>query len=460
MNVARSLRLGIGLAGRLLRADVRAGVAQSYATVLAGHFARMALGLVSSAVLARGLGPAGLSAFAVVGAALAVGLTVADYGLGNATVRQTAVDLERRPAAAQRTAGAYVRFKLLATLLVAGLFWLLAGPLARLLNLPPEGPALVRLAGLGLLASGLSGIPSTLLHALRRFRAMVMTQLLNAGLTAVALAGLALAGRLSLMPALLVGAGAAGAAALLGFWLLPAEWRRPAWRSPLQAPEGRRLLAFGKWLWLSAILSALATQLDLLLLNRWLAPAAVGFYALALNLSFKANVINQALRTVLLPQASALHGRQAYLRYIRGSLARSGILAGVALAPILVARPFILVVYGAEYLPSVGIFYALMVVVVLDIVYAPLFLLAYALNMPRVIALSDGVRVAALLVAGVLLIPPYGAFGAVAAKGAGMVAGAIVTLWAIRRRLASDEPLPVPAPETESPPTPLPGEPA
>lgn len=306
----------------------------------------------------------------------------------------------------------------------------------------------------------MSGMVSTVLHALRHFRALVITQSLNIGLTVALTVALFFINRLTVLPALLVGVVTAAAAAGLGFVLLPAGWRASITAGgELHGQESRRLLSFSKWLWLSAILSVMSSQLDLLLLNRWLAPQFVGLYALALNLAFKVNIVNQSLRAVLLPTVSALSGKAAFVGYARRSLARSLLVVVALVAALPLAGPFILVVYGADYAASIDVFYLLMTVVLFDLLTVPFLLLAFPMNMPRLITAADAARVVALLVTGSLLIPAWGMHGAVLAKLAAAVAGALVIGLAIVLRLRNEvEPATgiATAPDTSSAPYPPP----
>jgi O-antigen/teichoic acid export membrane protein len=428
MIARRYLSAGLRWCRTTLRHDLQEGVTQNSLIVLAGHVIRLALGLVSSALLARGLGPAGLSVFSVVGAAMAIAITVADFGLSNSAIRQIAGDLAAMPDRARRTASAYARLKLLGGLLAIGFIVALAIPITHVLNLPVESePVLIWIASLGLFATVLSGITATVLQALRRFRVLVITQGLNIGLTVMLMAGLFLTGRLTVISALIVGVVTTVAATSLGFFLLPSDWRSAILaRTGFRSPEGRRLLAFSRWLWISAILSILSAQLDLLLLNRWMTPQIVGFYALALNLALKPDLINQTLHVVLLPTVSTLSSQEAYANYIRRSMIRS-LLFGLLLTLMLpVARPFILAVYGTDYAASVNVFYLLMIVVLFDMFTTPILLLAFPMNMPGLIAASDGVRVAALLSAAAFLIPSWGMYGAAMAKLAAKFAGTLV----------------------------------
>lgn len=410
--------------------------------LFAGHGLRLALGVVSSAILARGLGPAGLSLFAVVGAAASIAATVADFGLSTSGIRHMAADLPDDPSGARRTGQVLAWCKMLGALLVAGLLFAGAKPIAALLKIPPDaGPVLVRIAAVGLLATSLGGAVSAILQALRRFWVLVATQTLGIVLTILLLAALWLprpvSGSLEVAAALAVGIVSTLAVAVTGLVCLPAGWRRAMLARPGRlGGTGRRLLAFSRWLWLSAMLSILIAQLDLLMLNRLLAPSVVGFYALALNLAFKADILNQTLHTVLLPTVAGLRSAAAYRPYLRASLARCLGLALLlaVLAPL--ARPLVLAVYGPAYAPAIPVLYALLGVVLFDLLTMPFLLLAFPLDMPHLIAAADAVRVVTFVLLGAALIPIWGLYGAVAAKLAAKVAGALLLGGAVVQRLA------------------------
>jgi len=432
------LRQGLERIRALFYYDLRAGITQNSVILLTGNAASMALSLISSALLARGLGPEGLSVFAVLGTLSAIGLTVADLGLSSSAIRQIAGELVPNPDGARRTASIFAQLKLFAGLIACCLLLAFAAPLSRGLNLPANsGIALIVVAGLMLFVSIVHGATGTILQALRRIRVLVGAQLVNAGLTVLLVGAFFLLNRLTIWSALLiVGVVTTLAAALLEFLWLPSGWRNSLLTKGLNLSlEGRRLFDFSKWIWISASLSVISSQLDLLLLNLWAAPQMVGIYALALNLSFKAHVVNKALHTVLLPTVSSLAGNEAYRVYVRHSLARSLLLSLLVLVLLPLARPFILAVYGTEYAGSVNVFYVLMAFVLFDLFSMPILLLAFPMNMPRLIAASDGVRVVTLVAVGSLLIPIWGMYGAALAKLASIIAGSIVTGTAIALRL-------------------------
>lgn len=334
----------------------------------------------------------------------------------------------------------FARLKLLGALFITLLLWLAAAPLAGLLALPPaDGPLWVRLAALGILAAALAGSVSPVHQARRRFGRLIAVQLVNGSVTVLLVAAFFLAARLSVSVALWIGALTAVAGAVAGYFLLPPAWRAVwSWRARV-GTGGRalatRLLRFSGWLWLAAILAILVAQLDLLLINHFLPPATVGLYALALNLSHKAGVLNQSLYTVLLPAVATIADRPAYSDYVKRSLIRSLVPAGAIVVALPLVPPFIRLVYGADYAGAAPIFLAFAVVILFDLFWTPLGLLAYPLDLPAVIAGGQLVRVAVLAVAALALIPLWGVYGAVAAKLLGKVAGAGFTGWQMYRHL-------------------------
>jgi O-antigen/teichoic acid export membrane protein len=261
-------------------------------------------------------------------------------------------------------------------------------------------------------------------------------------LTALLAIGLALVGQLNLLTALIVlGIGTSLASFGLGWRLLP-----PGWSLALPGPRALRheaepLFRTGRWLWLAGLFAMLGANLDVLLLNRWGDLASVGTYALALSLASKADVVNHSLYTVLLPTASALgHDRAVVGTYLRRSFLRSGLIC-LALVPVAVlAEPAIRLVYGAAFAPAADLFRLLLLVAAFDVLTTPALLLALGVGRPQVLAAADAARAGTLGAMGLWLIPSLGAPGAVIARLAARVAGAVLVLIALRSALASPAP--------------------
>ncbi|HUP28358.1 MAG TPA: hypothetical protein VM409_07975, partial [Chloroflexia bacterium] len=72
-------------------------------------------------------------------------------------------------------------------------------------------------------------------------------------------------------------------------------------------------------------------------------------------------------------------------------------------------------------------------------VTSSLFLVAFPLDRPRVLALADWLRVGVLGLTGCLLIPMYAGFGAVIARLLARVTGTAGALIALRRAVLEDK---------------------
>ena len=149
--------------------------------VINSHLLRLALGLVSSVAIARALGPAGLSAYAITGTVIMIGITLGKGGLRESSIRALA---GRSDQAARPIIRSMVQMRLVGLLIVVLIVVLAAQPLATLLNLPrPAGRDYLWLAALSILATSSSDVIGTLLHARQRFAGLVWSQTVNAALT-------------------------------------------------------------------------------------------------------------------------------------------------------------------------------------------------------------------------------------------------------------------------------------
>jgi O-antigen/teichoic acid export membrane protein len=295
--------------------------------------------------------------------------------------------------------------------------------------LPGVDDGLLRWALLGIMATAASGAVSAMLQATGAFGRMSSLTLINTGLTAVLAVSLALVGKLDLLNALVIlGIGTSLATFLAGRAMLPRGWRLSVPSRTALDREAKTLFTVGRWLFLASLFAILTANAEVLLLNRWAALPLVGAYALALNMATKADVVNHSLYTVLLPGVATLDERSRLRSYIRRGLIRSMAIAlGLALL-IPLAQPFIVLVYGAEFAEAVIFFRLLLGVMIFDVLLTPFLLLPLAYRQPKVLAAADGARAVTLVLVGLGLIPLYGAFGAIAARFAARIAGAVLVL--------------------------------
>jgi O-antigen/teichoic acid export membrane protein len=422
-----------------------------WAKLLSGDLLRMGLSFAAGILVARALGPAEFGVYAVLAAAVGIGGAVADLGLSNAAIYRVARVWPEDPDLARQRGQSFFWARVSSATAVAAAAIGLARWLAPVLGLPSAvGPyrssALLALALAGVAATALSGAVSALLQATGHFGRIGIVLLTNAGLTLALAAALSVVGRINLVTVLVVLGIVPSLAAfgvgrrLLGatFTLAPPPWAR-------FRDETATLLRFGGWLWVASILAAVASQLDVLMVNRTSSAAVVGAYGLALGLAAAAEAANRSLYAALLPAASALRSPAELRRYLRHAVLRSTGLA-LLLVPLLpLARPLIIHLYGAEFSAAVPLFRLFLAVVALEVFVTPWMLLAFPLERPRWLAGAELLRVIVLAAAASALMPLWGPAGAVAAKFAARAAGAAALLillarhWpSIRERWSSD----------------------
>ncbi|MEP6775299.1 MAG: oligosaccharide flippase family protein [Chloroflexota bacterium] len=403
-----------------------------------GRWVQVLLGLVGSVVSARALGPSELGRFGLIISIIMVFGTLADAGLTYSAIRLIARGAEQDVYRAKAVARSYFFLRVLTGVSVALLGIPLSWPLAWALGYPDLVPYL-QLAFLTLFSLSLSSYPGTILVGLSKFKEFSVAGILNAVITVAGILVLFFTGTLSL-GTLIAWNVVLPLASSVPAWLLMQRdwlpWRIWAKPEPRLGDEVRReLVTFAKWIGVSLVGTMLVTQGDILLLGRLTNPAVVGIYSVALALASRLDTLNQSLFTVMMPRASRLEGGANMRRYWRRVALGSLVLAGALALAAVVAQPLIVLLYGERYVASAGLFFALLGMVLFDLATSSLFLLVFPLNRPRLLAAADWLRVVVLGTSGWLLIPVYGAFGAVVARLLARVIGTTVVLLSLRRSI-------------------------
>jgi len=412
------------------------------AVTFGSRMSQMLIALVGSVLSARALGPVEFGRFGVVMATVMIFGTLADAGLTYTAVKMIAEQTKRNDATRFSTARTYFVLRLASGAVVVTLGLLLSEPIAIYILGYPDLTPYLQLSFLTIAALSVSSYPSTVLVGLTRFGSLGVAGVLNALITLAGIAALFITGRLSLGTLIAWNVALPLVSTLPAWLMLPKGWL--PWRSEARSLfpqfDGKvagEMIRFSKWIAISTLGTIVALQGDLILLGRLSSPEVVGVYSVALALALRLDTLNQSLIMVLLPRASRLKGRIEIRSYNRQVLKGSLLLAVTLGLVAFVAQPFIRLLYGDEYTASAGLFLALMLVVLFDLITSSLFLVAFPLNKSRVLAAADWLRVGVLGVVGWALIPALGGIGAVCARGAARVVGTVYTLVALRRATMS-----------------------
>ncbi len=137
---------------------------------------------------------------------------------------------------------------------------------------------------------------------------------------------------------------------IMSYWFVDGR-PRFAWNWRI----ARELVTYGKFVTGSSIVVFIASELDSVVIGKWLGPEALGFYILAFTIvHLVTSNISKVASSILMPAYSKLQRdpvaiRSAYLRTL--SLVMFAVLPAAAGLAI-VAEPMTLVVYGEQWLPA------------------------------------------------------------------------------------------------------------
>jgi O-antigen/teichoic acid export membrane protein len=410
---------------------------REWLTVLFGNVLRLTIGLASSVLIARSLGPESFGLYAVLTGIMAISATICDAGLTNSAVRFMAPAAIAQPAQVRQFAGAFLFAKISLAATGAALGFALSPHLATWILGNRDFAALTALSFVGVLTTAMSNAISTLLQAARQFRFFAVLQIFNPLLTLVATAALASLSAISVRTLLWVSVLGPVIVAIVGYTkaaIIFQDQRTERLITPsFSGVAIRRLFTFSKWVFLAAAGGALFSQIDLILARYWAGNIAAGHYALALGLAMKAAVLNGTLATALLPAAAAVSSAADRRNYLRSALAKT-----LAASVLLVAAlPFIDLLiqffYGEPFRPATRLTQILLLMVIVNLNVVPMTLLAYPSNHPQWLAMGEFGKMLLFLLGARLLVAGWSAAGIAAAKLTAEILTALFYLFLIRR---------------------------
>ncbi len=382
-----------------------------------------ALGLATSVLIARTLGPQGKGAYAFLVTAAFFAFTLAHAGIEHANLhlfssrQATLAALARHSALIAGVSGCAASGILAALFLRGGAFF--SGvPLSHTLIVAASLPFSVHalyLAGLLVLD--------------HRISATNQASLAAAGFQAAGTFACALADVLSVGTVLLLYTGSTAV-----HWACLAA-RTRSWRGPDPSPDPdllKRMLAFGLKTQIGLILLSLLLRLDVLLLKSLAPIEEVGFYTLAVTLAGILWLATDAVAVAVLPHQAH---RGADGAPVAAAAIRATLLAGGGLAILLlVAGPLaIRFLYGPAFMPSLVPFLLLVPGMLLFSFQRPCRAFLTQSGRSLTISLALAVQLGLNISLNLAWIGPWGATGAAAASTASCTAGtALFLAWFLR----------------------------
>jgi O-antigen/teichoic acid export membrane protein len=183
-------------------------------------------------------------------------------------------------------------------------------------------------------------------------------------------------------------------------------------RAKPQRDEYKRLLKFSGWMGVNKIISSISGRLDITMLATLTGALATGLYSIPSRLASFIVVLTGSFSSVLATRLAGFGNKDAEKKYIIKSLLAILPIAAGIIFWIVIAKPFILTLFGDKYIDSVTVFRALAAAQIPFLFTAPsVSAIIYAMKKTIYIGTFAFFQVAAIFLLNLYLIPKYGVFG-------------------------------------------------
>jgi O-antigen/teichoic acid export membrane protein len=400
-----------------------------------------ALGMLQGILVARLLGVDGYGIVGVITLFTGIVNNLVSFRMGEVVIKyvgEYAEDGDEQQAAALFKLAALVEMG--ASIVAFVLLVLLAPLAAQYLAKDASLANLFVLYGLVVLANLIAESSTGLLQIFDRFRPIATLGVVG-NLVTLALVGLVYwqrGGLAGILLAYLIGK-AVGALGLTLFALLETShrWGRGWWRASLQPlrPHFRQIASFAVSTNISASISLITKDSELLWVSLFRGPVETGYYRLALTLSNLVQMPVSPLPQATYPELSRQAAREEWQEMrsllLQGSRLAGGYTLAATIFLILLGKPLIAWLYTAEFLPA----YPALVILLLGLLAANTFywrrsaLLALGrADFPaKVNLVLAGFKMAGIL----LLVPRYGYLACAALLAGFYWIGSLITVWKV-----------------------------
>jgi len=391
---------------------IRRGIVVS----VAGNIAPPLAAFASAPILAQALGVEGRGAAAAGAAPMLLAMCALTVGMPEAITYYVA---KRGPDPAVLRRGLIY----LAVAGVVGTVALVVLPM----HLIPDQPVLITLMTI----SACALMPALLLSGLRGYAAglgqwnvIALERLIGAGTRLVAVAGLAIANRLTVTSATVTIAATTFIGALA--YLRLRHGRSVEWKASESARE-LRLMKFALGIWPGALVGTLLSRLDQTLLIGLSSVREIGLYVVAVSISEVTLVFNSAVRDVMFSNESEEQSSERLMKAARASTLMTVAASAVVAMGCIWGIP---ILFGPDFSDAVSVTMVLLVGVVLGTPGSVAGAGLSARGRPGLRSCSLGVALVINIGVLVALSPALGAFGAAIATVAGnAIAGYANVIW-------------------------------
>ncbi len=373
-----------------------------------GNVGSTGIAAVAMIIFSRQLGPEQFGIFSVLFSLMLIISRIGDMGINIAVSRAIAQNQNNKTlnlAFAQN--GAFLKAMIMAVVVITGL---ITTPFITetLLTLTPDFVPMVRAVILLSISVVVYEYVNSLLQARQYFGLSVLTNTVQSSL------------KLLLALATLVFVGINLSTVTLGYMILPLIGACVGFLAinarellPIYSPKiTKSIINVARWTSISILASAVAENVDVLIVQKYLSVHETGLYAAATRIATVASLIGWSLGTVLNMRVAKYRDKVNLDRYLKKGimLAIVSLLATAALC--LISYPVVTYTIGPAYLSVVPTLNILLISTAFLTATTPFVALFYVFDYPRYFAVSGIITALSLLISDIVLVPTYGLIGA------------------------------------------------
>lgn len=385
--------------------------------------------LGTSIILARGLGAEAVGEYALIFSYYGFIVSVSDFGIGVTAIRFASICASEGDTEKQFEVLRWAfRIRVIsASLLTAAAFFLAPLVMGQLW----KGPELVVLAQAGLAIAFfnvISAVAMIYFQSIKNFMMYAIVSSFQMIIPFVGVAAIYSLNRLSLERVIGVNVLASGVCALTFLILVPGQafiGKRPAgrvrpasivdfFRAPrIKKQNSGELLEddvgrFSFFMFLSAIIVAIAMRVDVWLMGALLGKAQIGLYSVAMWVTVPVRFLSEAISTAIRPRTSAMTDLESTLNFLK-RIFRPGVLSASLCVIYAIAAPFFMpFVFGAEYGGGIFIAQLLCLKFCVTVLSSPFSVIAYNFGIVRINWIVGATALSLRTILTIILIPKLG----------------------------------------------------
>ena len=385
---------------------IKSETAKSYGIILSGNVLTGLFGMIASIIIARVLGPKTFGLFSIAIAFQLILGTLIDFGFTKGFVSLLSNNKHKNSQGDIFASGFYFRIMFSFIIVLTGIFsseFISKNVFHNMELITP-----LKITYLIIFTGGIWGILQLTLQASEKFKIFATSKVISAISKLLFISILAYVSQINLVTALLTFLLSFTVAAIYSFTYIDKNYfflHRFNWKT-LKA-----LLNFNKWIVYVNLFYIISGRISIFMLSTMSGTMSAGIYNAAFSLINGISLFLESISTVLLPQISNISSRAGLKKYLVRSFSISLPLIWGCILGLFLAKPAILLIYGADFIESYLVLIPLLIWFIICLIAEPLILLSYGINRPDIVFYSNLVNILLIILLNLYFIPLYQAQG-------------------------------------------------